>query len=1352
MMKIFTKWQFTQMGRLLAFLTLSLLPLLGQAQIVISQVYGGGGNSGATYRNDFVEFYNNGATDQSLSGYTLAYNAANGNTGGTVTLSGTVMAGKYFLLQLASSGAVGGVLPAPDYTGTLNLAAASGTATLLQGTTIIDRVGYGTALLKEGTATAALSATTSAKRTGNTDTNDNSADFTVGAPTPRNSTPENTALTITNGTFANAEVNTTTSTAVFTFSNSGSTAQTITPSTSGAPFSVPATAVVVPAASNGVAGTATVTVTFTPTAQGTFTGTLTAAVAGLQPKVSAQFSATGVAPATFPNISVSQGATTYPDAGTTPYNFGNQAQGTTSSPVTFTISNSSTTNDLTVSGIVVTSTSNNYALSSTAPTAASPITVPKRTGGVNGTATFSITFTPSTTGTRTGTVTITNTSASPTNSYTFSLTGNGTAVAPAITATSLATNELLIGVPTVVVINGTNFSTASNATSVAYSNGTVTALTVSSSTTLRATITAAGAGNLTVSTTTGGSSAALALTAAAPPTTSLFEPFESVYLTSYASDPTVLTLSSGAVTVGETLLSTSTGPFTEKRSNSQSARLRGNGYIQFSRATGAGTISFQAASFGTDGTSNNPPTFILSYSLDGADFVTVGGTPAAGMLAAALTTYTYQLNAPSNVRVRISNSTTSTSQRINIDNVTISDFNSAVGNLTVANNQTNGGIFNNVTIRSGGVLTLSSNLTVNGALVIENGGTLNVNSGAGCFTVSGPGTFTLQDGGTLAICDPAGISLTSTTTGAVRVTGARTFSTDASYVYNNGNGPQNTGDGLPATVRNLTASTGDGLSLNQAVAVTQVARITSAGMISNGLLTLRSSQDATEGTALLVDENGTTNVGGAVVGDVNVERAITRTGDGYRHLSAPISNATVNSLRTNEFSPVVNPAYNTSAQPRAEKPFPTVYSYDESRLATAQGLFVFDFDKGFKSPTDPDLQDPLLPGLGYDVQTPATTFTFTGPVNNGDFTLPLVNSGTSNSAQAGYNMVGNPYPSPLDLSNVSISGAADRSIYTWISNGKYTGTYRVFLRNANGTSGGIASGTPSNTSSPSIVALGQAFFMRVPAAGAPAAGSLALTNADRVTTFTAADGAYSRGVVTSQQKLTLTLTNAAGTRADQTAVYFADLIPAGIDGRYDAYKLPNSGDALNLSTVCDNRELAINGLPLPAAGQLTLVPLAGSVPQLGSFRLSADELNGLAAGTVVALHDGLTGTRTPLTVGTSYTFSTNTYSLKGRFTLEFGTGSVLGTAGQALAAQVSLYPNPAKGSFTLALPALKDKVAATATLSNSLGQTVRQLVLPAKAAGQAYTFQVDIRSLPAGIYQLHLTIGQQQVVRRVVVE
>ncbi len=174
--------------------------------VVVSQLYAGGGNSGATYTNDFVELFNPGSASADLSGWTIQYASAAGTTWQTTPLSGSIAPGRYYLVQLASTAAVGAPLPAPDATGTTNLAASGGKVALVSSATLLtcgatagscagasglqDLVGYGSATDFEGSGAApSLSSTTVATRAaaGCTDTNDNAADFDAVTPAPRNS-------------------------------------------------------------------------------------------------------------------------------------------------------------------------------------------------------------------------------------------------------------------------------------------------------------------------------------------------------------------------------------------------------------------------------------------------------------------------------------------------------------------------------------------------------------------------------------------------------------------------------------------------------------------------------------------------------------------------------------------------------------------------------------------------------------------------------------------------------------------------------------------------------------------------------------------------------------------------------------------------------------------------------------------------------------------------------------------------------------------------------------------------------------------------------------------------------------
>src|SRR5438874_2189168 len=105
----------------------------GASGVVVSQIYGGGGNSGATFRNDYVELFNAGSGTVDVSGWTVQYATAAGTTWQTTALSGTIAPGRYYLVQLASNADVGAALPPADATGTSNLGGTSGNIALVRG-------------------------------------------------------------------------------------------------------------------------------------------------------------------------------------------------------------------------------------------------------------------------------------------------------------------------------------------------------------------------------------------------------------------------------------------------------------------------------------------------------------------------------------------------------------------------------------------------------------------------------------------------------------------------------------------------------------------------------------------------------------------------------------------------------------------------------------------------------------------------------------------------------------------------------------------------------------------------------------------------------------------------------------------------------------------------------------------------------------------------------------------------------------------------------------------------------------------------------------------------------------------
>ena len=99
--------------------------------VTISQVYGGGGNSGATYTHDFIELFNLGETAIDVSTWSVQYASAAGTTWARTNLTGTIQPGSYYLVQQAAGAGGTTSLPPPDATGTTAMSATSGKVALV---------------------------------------------------------------------------------------------------------------------------------------------------------------------------------------------------------------------------------------------------------------------------------------------------------------------------------------------------------------------------------------------------------------------------------------------------------------------------------------------------------------------------------------------------------------------------------------------------------------------------------------------------------------------------------------------------------------------------------------------------------------------------------------------------------------------------------------------------------------------------------------------------------------------------------------------------------------------------------------------------------------------------------------------------------------------------------------------------------------------------------------------------------------------------------------------------------------------------------------------------------------------
>jgi predicted extracellular nuclease len=188
--------------RKIALILLLCVPVAATAQVRISQIYGGGGNSGSVWTHDFIELVNAGSVAVDLSSWSLRYASGAGTTWQMTPLAGTIQPMHYYLVQEAAGGAGTTPLPTPDVVGTIAMSASAGKVLLMStqaavsgscpsGSDVVDLVGFGTAATCfEGDSAAPPGGAKTAllrKGGGMVDANNNGADFDAAAPMPRTS-------------------------------------------------------------------------------------------------------------------------------------------------------------------------------------------------------------------------------------------------------------------------------------------------------------------------------------------------------------------------------------------------------------------------------------------------------------------------------------------------------------------------------------------------------------------------------------------------------------------------------------------------------------------------------------------------------------------------------------------------------------------------------------------------------------------------------------------------------------------------------------------------------------------------------------------------------------------------------------------------------------------------------------------------------------------------------------------------------------------------------------------------------------------------------------------------------------
>ncbi len=425
---------------------------------------------------------------------------------------------------------------------------------------------------------------------------------------------------------------------------------------------------------------------------------------------------------------------------------------------------------------------------------------------------------------------------------------------------------------------------------------------------------------------------------------------------------------------------------------------------------------------------------------------------------------------------------------------------------------------------------------------------------------------------------------------------------------------QTIGGTVPASFNNLSISSGSITSIISAGQTLDRILLCNGTLHADGNLTLKSTDKHTA----LIDGAGT----GQVLGSVTMQRYLS-SGFGYKYFSSPFQASTVS-----EFGDDMDLAAS----------FPTFYEYDESR--TSAGWVSYTNAAGVLNP---------LHGyaVNFGSSVAAKTVDVKGVVNNGPLSRTLNNN--NNPYTLGFNLAGNPYPSPVDWDAATgwTKTNIDNALYYFKASGdEYSGTYGTYVN-------GISSDGKATNIIPSM----QGFFVHVSNGAFPVTGTLAMDNRVRITdnthSFLKSDGE-------SRIPLLRLIAGFSGDTAsyDPLAIYFDEKATAEFESRLDAHKLMNTNPLTpNLySIIPAGDNLSINALP-SLRENLLIVPIGIKIAKNGTIQFRIAEASNLPTGTQIYLHDEVTGKDQDLNLQKEY----NIYLAAGEYNNRFSIRFVKGT-------------------------------------------------------------------------------------------
>jgi len=493
-------------------------------------------------------------------------------------------------------------------------------------------------------------------------------------------------------------------------------------------------------------------------------------------------------------------------------------------------------------------------------------------------------------------------------------------------------------------------------------------------------------------------------------------------------------------------------------------------------------------------------------------------------------------------------------------------------------------------------------------------------------------------------------------------------------------------------------------------------------------------------TAMVVNETANT-----VVGNVIAERYLPSVSDlagghnglGYHMFSSPFANAPISQFG-DDMSLILNAAaYNTAVEPTFTRPFPTFYEYNEATAGTPSPSRIFGpFTMGYKVPTTANLGV----GKGYEANiATGGTVDLNGTLNNGTISIPITRQGLG-YANEGFNLIGNPYPSPINWTTlIALTGnnaLINNAVYIDIPTGQYGVTYATFIN-----------GVPVNGGKADIAPF-QGFFVQARAG----AGNLTINNTVRPssyldTRFYRTDG--EEGEKGAKEGLIKLAIEQDG-KLDETAIYFEQGATQKFDGKFDALKIHKmNGSTPTLYSYNEgieengtNTYFSINGLK--EFNEDMILPLAMNIVKSGKHKIVVRQIKYFHSLSSVYLYDSLTQTLHDLKANPEYEFVAIAKTEVKRFVILFKTNKTFTEKNHIVA-----YPNPTPNSFSYSLKN-NSEGKHTIRLFDATGRVILESTQDKQGAFLEGT--INLEKQAAGLYLLQISDSKNTTNVRIIKE